>query len=224
MLLAVVPFACVVRSSRYVEPVALSVRTADEPTIRLLDGLLLGWVALWLVVGVLSGVTMWHLSELGDTVSNSGSAIGSAGRALESLGDIPVIGDRPAEVGRETSEAGADIEGRGVQVKGQLRQLSILLGLSITLIPITPVAGLYLPLRVSRRREVKNLRRALRDHPGDEGLDLYLASRALNMLPYNEVHRFVEGSEDPHSTDAVRRTRRLADAELARLGLTDARG
>ncbi len=203
---------------------ALSVRTADEPTIRLLDGLLLGWVALWIVVGVLSGVTMWQLSELGDTVSTSGSAIGSAGRALESLGDIPVIGDRPAEVGRETSVAAADIEARGVQVKGQLRQLSILLGLAITFIPITPVAGLYLPLRISRRREVTNLRQALRDHPDDEGLDRYLATRALEMLPYSEVHRLVEESEDPHSSNAAGRTRRLADAELTRLGLSDARG
>ena len=140
----------------------LSLRTADQSTIRLLDGLVIFWLVLWLVVGGWSGHTIWQLSDLGDTVTSSGQAIGSAGEALEAVGGVPVVGERPAELGREVSTTGAEIELRGQLVKSQLRQLALLLGLAIALMPTTPVFGLYLPLRLSRRRSV-------RDHPSSSG-------------------------------------------------------
>jgi hypothetical protein len=192
------------------------IRTADSSTIRLLDGILVAWLAVWLTVGIWSGYTIWHLSDLGDTVSSSGRALGSAGEALQSLGSIPVVGERPGELGRQTVTTGAEITLRGQEVKGQLRQLSLLLGLAICLIPTTPVVGLYLPLRLSRGREVNGLRRALRDHGDDEGFDRYLAERALRNLPYADVQALVG---DPWRAISEGRSRELADAELARLGV-----
>lgn len=201
---------------------ALSIRSTDARTLSLLDGLVATWFVLWLVVGAWSGITMWQLSGLGDTVTSSGRAIGSAGEALQSLDAIPVVGDRPAEVGRRSAAAGAEIATRGHDVKGQLRRLSLLLGLSIGLIPTTPVAGLYLPLRLARRREVRELRRALRHHGEDPGLDRYLAQRALRELSYVETRTLV-GADGP-ALDAtvldVPYLRPLADAELRRLGLS----
>ncbi len=190
---------------------ALSIRTADEPTIRLLDRAVLAWLALWLIVGIWSGITLWQLSDVGDTVSKSGRAIGSAGEALTGLSSIPVIGERPGELGRQATATGADIDARGQDVKARMRQLSLLLGFAITLIPTTPVAGLYVPLRQARRRETADLRRALDDHADDE-LDTWLAERARVNLPYSTLRAA--------STDALgSRTRGLADAELALLGL-----
>jgi hypothetical protein len=194
----------------------LSIRTSDESTIRLLDGLVAFWFVLWLVIGGWSGYTIWQLSELGDTVTSSGNAIGSAGEALEAVGGVPVVGERPAELGRQVSATGDDVAVRGQQVKSQMRQLSLLLGLAIALMPTTPVLGLYVPLRVGRRREADELRRTL-DHPGgDDAVDRYLAERAVHTIPFPTLHGI---EEDPWRAIEEGRTRRLADAELSRLGV-----
>ena len=138
----------------------LDVRTADESTLRRLDGLVLFWLVLWLVIGGWAGYTIWQVSEVGDTLTTSGRAISSTGDALESLGGVPVVGDRTEELGGEVSVAGQDIVVRGQEVGSQLRQLSVLLGLTIVLLPAVPVLFLYLPLRGARRRELAGVRRA----------------------------------------------------------------
>lgn len=198
----------------------LTVRTADEPTVRLLDGVVVFWLVLWLVLGGWSGYTIWQVSELGDTVTTSGRALDSAGRALESVGDVPVVGDRPAELGAEVITTAEDVAARGQEVKSQLRQLSLLLGLSIALMPTTPVLGLYLPLRWARRRETAELRRSLARHGRDAAFDRYLAERALQTMPFTTVHALVG---DPWRAIAEGRTGPLADAELERLGLRSGR-
>ncbi|WP_435746146.1 hypothetical protein [Nocardioides sp. SYSU DS0663] len=132
-----------------------------------MDAGVVAWTVLWLVIGGWTGFTIWQLAELGDTVTASGEAIGSAGQALQSLDDVPVVGDRPAELGRETVTTADSIRERGQVVKGQLRQLAILLGLAIALIPTTPIVGLYGPLRLSRRREDRSSVPTPRQ-PGDE--------------------------------------------------------
>jgi len=211
--------------SVYLVPVALSVRSADEPTLRLFDAALVAWMTLWLVLGIATGVTLWQASEVGDTLSRTGSAIGSAGTALADLADLPLVGERPAELGREASATGADITARGPEVKAELRRLAVLLTIAIALIPTTPVLGLYVPLRVARRREVRDLRRSLqaaaRTGRRDADLDAYLAGRAVHALPYADVRRVLDapGPADPRSRDQL-----LADAELARLGIRRPRG
>jgi hypothetical protein len=196
---------------------SLSLRVADASTIRLFDSAVLAWMVLWLAVGTWSGYTVWQLSELGDTVTSSGEAIGKAGEALSVVGDLPLVGESPGELGAEAEATGEEISVRGQEVKGQLRQLAVLLGLSITLIPVTPVVGLYVPLRLARRREVRALARALSRHPDDEALDRLLAERALTTLPYDVVGPLL-GTER-HLLSAHGR-RELADAELARLRLS----
>jgi len=213
-------------------PVALSVRSADEPTLRLFDGALVAWMTLWVVVGVLTGMTLWQAADIGDTLRTSGEAIGSAGSALEDLGSVPLVGDRPAELGAETRATGAEISARGPAVKSDLRRLALLLGLSVALIPTTPVLGLYVPLRLARRRETRSLRRSLRSAPRDEAgrplrdpvLDGYLAQRALQNLPYVDVRRVVGADAGPVDPSNQQHARRLADAELTRLGIRRSRG
>lgn len=198
----------------------LSVRTADEATVRRLDGLVVLWLVLWLTIGGWAGYTMWQVSGLGDTVSISGRAIGSAGDALESLGEVPVVGDRTAELGGEVTAAGDDVVLRGQKVQSQLRQLSVLLGLAIALLPAAPVLGLYVPLRNARRRDVGEVRR-LMDASGDAAVtNRYLAERAVRRLPFGVVQ---EVEADPWTALTQGRTGPLADAELRRLGLRRSR-
>jgi hypothetical protein len=194
----------------------LSVRTADESTVRLLDGMVAFWLVLWLVVGAWSGYTIWQVSALGDTVTKSGRALDSAGNALQSVGEVPIVGDGPGALGDEIVVTAADITTRGQEIKSDLRRLSLLLGLSIVLMPTTPVLGLYLPLRAARRRDVRELRRALTRHGSDPALERYLAERAIDALPYTAVRAI---SADPWADIAQGRAQRLADAELERLGL-----
>lgn len=195
---------------------SLSVRAADASTIRIFDGALVAWLVLWLAVGAFSGWTVWQLSELGDTVTNSGGAIVTAGEALEGIGEVPVVGERPGQLGTEARVTGEEIQGRGQEVKGQLRQMAVLLGLAIAMIPVTPVVGLYGPLRLARRRDVRAVTRALRTEHDHSALDRFLAERALTTLPYDVIVPLLGPDGDASSPG---RRRDLADAELARLGV-----
>src|SRR5919205_4628183 len=105
---------------------AFSLRTADTSTVRLEDALAGFWCALWLVLGAWTGYTLWQAADVGDTVTASGTAISSTGRALETMGQIPVVGDGPAKLGAQLQGTGADIADRGQRVHTQLRQLAVL--------------------------------------------------------------------------------------------------
>ena len=187
---------------------------ADFRTIRLLDGAVLFWVVLWCVLGVLTGVTLWQAADVGDTISASGRSLSGVGESLQSLADLPVVGERPGEIGADVSETAVDITARGSEVKSQLRLLSVVLGIAVVGIPVTPILGLYLPLRLRRNREVASLRRQLSEHGGDPRFERYLADRARAWLPFAKVAEADHGDADEPGVD-----RRLADFELERLGI-----
>ncbi|MDQ3094913.1 MAG: hypothetical protein M3Q82_02985 [Actinomycetota bacterium] len=193
-----------------------TISTVDEPTLRLLDGLVLFWLVLWLFIGAWSAMTIWQVADLGDTITKSGRALETAGTALTKVSSVPVIGAEAGQLGDEVVTTAADVASRGQEIKGQLRQLAFMLGLSIMVMPTTPVVGMYLPLRLARRREKAGIRQALAQHGDDSQLDRHLAERALNHLPFTTVRSL---SSDPLHDIAAGRARRLADAELERLGL-----
>lgn len=186
---------------------------ADHKTIKLLDGAVLFWVVLWCVLGVWTGITLWQAADVGDTISSSGRSLSSVGDGLQSLSGVPVVGEKPGQVGEDVSAAAVDITSRGGEVKDQLRLLGILLGISVVGIPVSPILGLYLPMRVKRGREVRGIKRQLRRHGDDDAFDHYLADRARASLPYDVVARL---DPTPEHRDA---DRALADAELARIGV-----
>lgn len=187
---------------------------ADHKTVRLLDGVVVFWCVFWCVIGVWTGLTLWAAGDVGDTISSSGRSLTSVGEGLQGLSDLPVVGERPGEIGADVTATAADITSRGGEVKGQLRTLAVLLGISVVGIPVSPVLGLYLPLRWRRGQEVAMIRRHLRDHGDDPGLDAYLADRARAALSYDEVAR-LDARPARRDGDRV-----LADAELTRLGIS----
>lgn len=188
----------------------------DERTVRVVDGVVVFWAVLWLVIAVWSGYSLWQLSKLGTSVAQSGQALDSAGAALQSLGELPLVGDGPTRLGDEVRATAADVAERGVDARRQLRSLAVLLGLAIFVMPVVPVAGLYLPLRLSRQRDVSALRRALTTAGDSPTFDAYLARRAVFHLDYATLR---EVSADPGADLADGRVRALADAELRRMGL-----
>lgn len=190
-------------------------RNVDESTIRMIDGVVGFWILLWLIVAAYTSVTIWELSSLGDTISQSGRAIGTAANALQRLGELPIIGDGPRDLGNEAQVTAQQITADGAVVTSRLRRLSVLLGLALFFIPVTPLLGLWLPLRLRRRRDVRMIARALAQHEG-EALDRYLAGRAVDSLPFPTVRSAFESPEGSLDPTQVRT---LADAELQRLGL-----
>ena len=195
--------------------------SADHRTLRLLDAAVLSWVVLWCAIGVWTGVTLWQAADVGDTVASSGRSLVSVGEGLESLSAVPIVGERPGEIGADVSDAAVDISARGNEVKGQLRQLGVVLGIAVVGIPVTPIAGLYLPLRLRRGREVARIRKHLADHTDDARFDRYLADRARASLPYDTVATLDPTPDDSSGARGARggNDRLLADAELARLGI-----
>jgi hypothetical protein len=189
----------------------------DPRTLRIWDGLVVFWVVLWLVLAGWTGLTLWQAANTGDTISSSGQALHSVGTSLSDLSELPLIPDRAGEIGGEVALTANQISARGQEIKGQLHQLALLLGLTIAGVSIAPVLGFYLPSRLRRHQRVVRLRAEIGRRPNDEGLDRYLAHHARLSLSYDDIERLVADPADPYL--GPRDVRRLADAELARLSV-----
>ena len=186
----------------------------DPASRRMLDGLVLSWCALCVVLGAWVGRELWQLAELGETLARSGTALDSSGRALQELRDLPIIGETPGRIGDEVRRTAEEVVAQGLEARASGRRLAVLLGLTVALLPLTP-ALLYLPVRLRAARD----RRQVRDLVGrldEREVDAHLARRALQALPYA---RLLAVTATPEGDFAAGRHRRLADAELLRLGL-----
>ncbi len=192
------------------------IRTTDAWALAVLDGFVVFWIALWIVLGLLTGSQVWRLSSVSDSAQASAVAADTAGEALQSLSGLPLVGDRSGRLGDEVRAAADQVRVSAAQTDVTLRRLGFLLGASIILIPLTPVFGMYLPNRLTRSREVRALRRRLRRGAMDPPLQAYLARRAVDVLPYQQLCLV---TDDPTGDLQDGRHDALARAELARLGL-----
>ncbi len=192
------------------------IRTTDAWALAVLDGFVVFWIALWIVLGLLTGSQVWQLSSLSDSAQASAVAADTAGEALQSLSGLPLVGDSSGQLGDEVRAAAEQVRVSAAQTDVTLHRLGFLLGASIILIPLTPVFGMYLPNRLTRGREVRALRRRLRGGAMDAPLQAYLARRAVDVLPYQQLRTV---TDDPTGDLQDGRHDALARAELARLGL-----
>lgn len=93
-----------------------------RPAASRWSGAVAAWCALWLVVGV-----------------------------FVSLGSTPLVGDRTEELGQQQiTRSSADIVTQAEGAPGSLRQLAVLLGLTMTLGPSVPAV---VPLRLGGGRD-----------------------------------------------------------------------
>jgi hypothetical protein len=184
--------------------------------IRLLDAAVVVWVAAWIVLAVFVGREVRNLRELSDTVVVAGVAVEETGDLLGSLGSVPFVGSQVGGVAERVREAGRSAQASGRDSRDSTGDLSILLALSIGLIPTLPLLGLYAPLRIAWTREARAVRRALAASPDDRVLNEFLARRAVANLPYEDLRAV---SANPFGDLAEGRFDALADQELERLGL-----
>lgn len=184
---------------------------------RLLGTALVVWALVWVVVGVVTGLEVKKLTEVSDSLVQSGEALDTAGAALQEVGRLPLIGDASERFGNDVRATAKDVHAAGLSSRETVQSVSVLLGAALVLIPIVPVLGLYLPLRISLARQRRAVGRALDRIDQHPRLEEFLAHRAVQHLPYDSL---TQVSTDPW-TDLQRGSyRHLANAELARLGLT----
>lgn len=155
------------------------------------------------------------LTDLADTVTKVGTAVEEAARTIESLDQLPIVGERLVEPNERIAEAGQSARESGRRSRESVENLSMLLGLSIALIPSLPLMFLYVPWRTAAVRERAAVRAALRG-TGDPGLEEFLARRAAEHLPF---HRLRSITPHPWRDLDEGRCTPLAVAELERLGL-----
>ena len=184
--------------------------------VRTVDIALAAWVAVWLAIAAVAFIEVRDLEQLSDTMARSGTALDTAGSGLETIGAIPVVGDGPERLGREVRAAATEVQRSALESRESIRSLSVVLALVVGVLPTVPPLALYLPWRAGRRRETDAIVDALRREGCTAELEEHLARRAVQRLPFDVL---VAVTPTPHGDLAAGRFRRLANAELTRLGL-----
>ncbi len=191
-------------------------RLLSARTVGWLDIAVLVWIAVWIALGVL----VWHdirmQAALSENVIKMGVAVEDTGEALALVGRLPLVGGGISEFADRITSTGAEVEASGRESRDSIMRVALVSGIGVGVLPVAMVLLLYLPLRLSWRRDVAAIAAALARPGGDPGLDLYLARRAIDALPWNRLHAL---SGDPWRSIADGHVRALADAELERLGL-----
>ena len=209
---------------------------------RTLDALALAWVALWVVVAVALGSAAWGLGDVTDAARQAASGTDQAGRAVEELGDLPLVPDRVGTLGGSIRDSAGRLDDQALAARTSIHRLAVGLAGSVFAVATAPVWLVHLPLRARRARAVASLRALLAPAPAvrpgdrvgprgrpreaevdpDDGrqrqaaASAYLAHRAVVHLP---PQRLLAITADPAGDLAAGRHDALARAELARLGL-----
>lgn len=190
-------------------------RLLNARTVRWLDVAVLVWIVVWCALGAL----IWHdilaQRRLSDNVIKIGLSMKDTGEALAVVGGLPLIGGGISDFAARITASGVEVESSGRDSRDSITRVGLVSGFGVAVLPAAMVLFLYLPIRIGWRREVTAVAAALARSHGD-GLERYLAQRAVEALPWDRLRAL---SDDPWQAIAEGDYRALADAELARLGL-----
>jgi hypothetical protein len=125
---------------------------AGGEKVWLYDGIVLLWVAAWIVVGVLVGIDLHHLDRLTVTLDSSGQALSQTAQALQGLIRLPLVGSHLAKIATSIAATGRSVQANASTTRSSVNQLSYLVALAIAIIPSVPVLAAYLPRRMHRHR------------------------------------------------------------------------
>lgn len=190
--------------------------SADAKTIRALDIGVVVWAIVWLALAVITALEVRSLRQLSTTLVRSSDVLADTADVLASIEDIPVVGSRVKDVQASVRTAAESTRQSGIDSRDNIKDLSVLLGLLIFLVPLLPVLFLYLPLRLSWTREVAAVKAGAKASGDEPAFRDFLARRAMDNLGFAELQRLGIRPWDPVPDG---RRDDLARAELARLGL-----
>ncbi len=184
--------------------------------VRALDVAFVLWCVAWIVLALVIAREVRGLGTVSRTIVTAGAALEEAGGALASLEDAPFVGDDVVRVGERTQEAGKSARRSGRASRESVDNLSVLLALSIGLVPTLPLLVLYVPVRVARAREVRRIRSILQTEGATPELKELLAGRAVSAMPYRKL---LDVTSAPCRDLKEGRHDDLARVELNRLGI-----
>jgi hypothetical protein len=176
-------------------------------------------VAAFLTLGALAWSSLDDLAALDASLSDGAEALELASRGIALLGDVPVVGDPADRLAGSVAQAAQSMRANAEDVRSNVTLLAVVVGLTIAVLPLPLLLGFYLPLRLSRRREVRGLRRLLA-RPVEPMLVEHLARGAVARIPYAELRRI---STSPWRDLEAGHHHELAAAELRRLGVAPPR-
>ena len=184
--------------------------------VRWIDIGVIVWVVAWVALGVL----IWHdiraQTQLSGDVIKVGTALKDTGRALGTVGGLPLVGGSIGDFAAKIEKMGAEVEVSGRDSQASIERTAVVAGLGVGILPAALALFLYLPVRIRWRRYVRAVADALPGSAGDPVFEQYLARQAADTLPWDRLRAL---SDDPWRALASGDYRALADAELARLGL-----
>jgi hypothetical protein len=185
-----------------------------QRSIVAIDLLVVLWTVAWLVIGIAVGTFVERLGAVGEGLEDAGQAIGRAGDAVDSLSDVPLMGEGFSAVAQEIRGIGRETAQNGRSVEDDVDSLAVLIGAGLALGPTLPVLAVWVPPRVSRERERRALRKSLQS---DDRIALaYLAHRAVATRLFRELRK---ASEDPVADLTAGRYEALAALEMDHLAL-----
>jgi len=184
---------------------------------RQLDVALVAWIVLCLVLGGLIAYDIHRVDKLATTLVTTTGALVQTSDALGLVGDIPFVGGGLKATVDGIKSKAQDAQAGALDTRTAIEHVSIYAGIAVAVIPAVLMLALYLPLRLSWRAAVAGVRRSLAANPDDRAVDEYLARRAIDGIPFDRLRSL---SADPWQDLHAGRTRALADAELARMGLS----
>jgi hypothetical protein len=191
-------------------------RLLNARTVRWLDVGVVAWLVLWAGLGAL----VWHdvraQSTLSENVIKIGKAVKDTGDAFGVVGGLPLVGGSIGSFAEKIKTTGAQVQQSGQASRDGILRVAVVSGIGVTLLPAALILLLYLPVRLSWRRDLAAVEAALRAPGEDRALDQYLARRAVDALPWDALRTL---SADPWNDLGSGRFSALADAELGRLGL-----
>ncbi len=190
---------------------------AETPRFRtrqvLGDLALVGWIFLWVRIGLRVKELVDRLGAPGRTIEDAGSSFAETlESAAREVADVPVVGDALQTPLEAAADAGRMLQEAGTSQQDVVHTLALWLGTLLALIPILFALYHWVPRRVRWVREASAAHR-LRVDANDMQL---FALRAIATRPLHELRR---ATEDPAAAFAAGDYEALAAIELNELGL-----
>jgi hypothetical protein len=118
------------------------------------DVALIIWAATWIVVGLLVYRGVRDLAELSKPIVDASVALDETADGLAQVASVPFVGEAAnlAEIEERVRRASASARRSARVSREGVRELAVLLGFAIALVPTLPLVAIYLPVRRDWRR------------------------------------------------------------------------
>lgn len=188
--------------------------------IRRLDALVVAMVVVFTGLGVVAGLELARLARFSTSLLDAAKALDQIGHTLNVLAGLPFVGRGLGPAAASVQQTAASTRSSAVDAAASVHVVAVVLGVAIAAVPLLPLLGGYLPLRIARFTEIRRLRRLLTARPVDPQLVAHLAHGGVSRLPYARLQQI---TRDPWGDLVAGRHHDLAAAELQRLGIAPPR-